>query len=143
MWVGWTGFVVLAVNPFGGLLFAIPYAKGVLHVSAYLAALAGWPLAYVQVVAVDGLWEFLSRRGWWQRLIERRRTPRLERLAASPTMFWTILLFGSFLGPWLVMAVMRWAKVPHRRIVVPLALNIGWNALAIALAATYAPRLLP
>jgi len=143
MRLAWVGFVALAVNPFGGLLFAIPYAQAVLGVSPWWAALIGWPLAYVQVLFVDVLWKWLSRIGWWKRLIERKRTPRLERMAASPYMFWTIVLFGTFLGPWLVMAVMRYANVPHKRVALPMALSIGWNALGIAIVSVYAPRLLP
>jgi len=143
MWAGYAGFVVLAVNPFGGLMIAIPYAKAVLHVSPWLAALVGWPLAYVQVLVVDLLWNTLCRIGWWQRLVERRRTPRLERMASSPAMFWMIVAFASFTGPWLVMAVMRYAKVPHRRIAVPMALSLGWNAAGIAFLTAYLPRLLP
>ena len=139
---GWLGFVMLAVNPFGGLLFAIPYAAAVLHVSPWLAALLGWPLAYVQVVFVDAMWSTLSRWPWWARLIERKRTPRLERMAASDNMFWLVLIFGTILGPWLVMAVMRYAKVSQRRIVVPMALSIAWNAAAIACASVYAPQLI-
>jgi len=142
MWVAYAGFVALAVNPFGGLLIAIPYAKAVLDVSPWCAALFGWPLAYVQVLFVDVLWKTLSRIGWWQRLIERRRTPRLERIASSRYMFWMLVLFAAFLGPWLVMAVMRYAKVPHRRIAVPIALSLGWNAMGIAFLSVYAPRLL-
>lgn len=143
MWAAYAGFVALAVNPFGGLLFAIPYAKLVLHVSPWLAALIGWPLAYVQVVLVDVLFATLSRVGWWQRLMERKRTPRLQRLTTSPYMFWLILLFGTFIGPWLVMAIMRYAGVPHRRIVLPMALSLGWNAAVIAAVSIYAPKLLP
>jgi hypothetical protein len=143
MWAAYAGFVVLAINPFGGLLFAIPYAKAVLHMSPWWAALIGWPLAYVQVLFVDILWVSLSRIGWWQRLIVRRRTPRLERMISSKYMFWLILFFAPFAGPWLVMAVMRYANVPHRRIALPMALSLGWNAMGIAFVAVYAPRLLP
>ncbi len=142
MWLAYAGFVALAVNPFGGLLIAIPYAKAVLSMSPWCAAALGWPLAYTQVLAVDVLWSSLARWGWWQRLIERRRTPRLERIVASRYMFWLLVLFAAFLGPWLVMAVMRYAKVPHRRIAVPIALSLGWNAVGIALLSVYAPRLL-
>ena len=140
MIAAYAGFVALAVNPFGGLLFAIPYATAVLHTSPFFAAAVGWPLAYVQVAVVDGLWETLNRMAWWRRLVERKRTPRLERMASSPSMFWLILLFGSFIGPWLVMAVMRYAKVPQRRVILPMALSLGWNAVGIALLAAYAPR---
>ncbi len=143
MWPAYAGFVALAINPFGGLLFAIPYAKVVLHMSPWLAALIGVPLAYVQVAFVDLLWTTLKRIGWWERLIERRRTPRLTRMASSPYMFWMILAFGCVLGPWLVMAVMRYAKIPHRRIAVPMALSITWNAVGIALLSIYVPHWLP
>jgi hypothetical protein len=114
-----------------------------MDLSPWLAALIGWPLAYTQVLVVDLFWDALNRIPWWQRLVERKRTPRLERIAASPNMFWLIAAFGSFLGPWLVMAVMRWARVPHRRIVVPMAISLGWNAAGIAFLTVYAPRLLP
>ncbi len=142
MWAAYAGFVALAVNPFGGLLLAIPYAKLVLHMSPWLAAVLGWPLAYVQVAAVDVLFHTLSRLGWWRRLVERKRTPRLQRMVASPRMFWMILLFAPFVGPWLVMAVMRYANVPHRRIALPMALSLGWNAAGLALLSIYAPKLL-
>jgi hypothetical protein len=91
---------------------------------------------------VDLLWLTLSHWPWWQRLIERRRTPRLERMAASPHAFWIILLFAPFAGPWLVMAVMRYAHVPHRRIALPMALSLGWNAMGIAFLSAYLPALL-
>ncbi len=143
MWIEYAAFVVLAINPFGGLLFAIPYAKTMLGMSPFLAALIGWPLAYVQVLFVDVLWKTLSRIGWWERFIHKRRTPRLQRMVSSPYMFWMILVFAPFFGPWLVMAVMRYANVPHRRIALPMALSLGWNAFAIALITLYAPRFLP
>ena len=142
MWAAWLGFVVLAVNPFGGLLIAIPYGQHVLHLSPWLAAAIGWPLAYVQVLFVDALWDTLCRWAWFERVVHRRSTPRLERMASSAYTFWMVLGLGSFFGPWLVMAIMRYAKVPQRRIALPMALNIAWNALAIAVVSLYAPRLL-
>lgn len=142
MSVAWLGFVVLALNPFGGLMVAIPYAQGVLHVSPWIAALVGVPLAYVQVLFVDVLWTTLCRWPRWEGFVKRRRTPRLERMASSTYMFWMVLAFGSVFGPWLVMAVMRYAKVPHQRIALPMALSIAWNAAAIAVVSLYAPRLL-
>jgi ABC-type molybdate transport system permease subunit len=76
------------------------------------------------------------------RVVTRRRTPRLERMASSTHMFWLVLAFGTVLGPWLVMAVMRYAKIPQRRIALPMALSIGWNAAAIACVVVYAPYLI-
>jgi hypothetical protein len=143
MWEAWTGFVVLAINPFGGLIFAIPYAKAVLDLSPWLAAVIGWPLAYAQVVVVDVFWVGLNECEWFHRLVERKRTPRLEHMASSKYLFWLIAAFGAVIGPWLVMAVMRWARVPHRRIAAPLSISLGWNAALIAFLTVYAPRLLP
>jgi hypothetical protein len=57
-------------------------------------------------------------------------------------MFWIIAAFGAFMGPWLVMAVMRYSKVPQRRIALPILISLSWNAAGIALASVYAPRLL-
>jgi len=143
MMIEYAAFVALAINPFGGLLFAIPYAKAMLGMSPFVAALIGVPLSYVQVLAVDWLWQWLSRIDWWRRFIERRRTPRLERMTSSPYMFWLVLVFAPFFGPWLVMAVMRYANVPHKRVALPMALGLAWNAMGIALVTLYAPRLLP
>ncbi len=123
-------------------MVAIPYATLVLHISPWLAAIVGWPLAYLQVLFVDFLWDTLCRIPWWERFVQKRRTPRLERMTSSTYMFWLVLAFGSFLGPWLVMAVMRYARVPQRRIAVPMALSIAWNAVGIALVSMYAPHLL-
>jgi len=143
MWEAWVGFVVLAINPFGGLIFAIPYANAVMDLSPWFAAVIGWPLAYTQVVVVDVFWVGLDRWEWFHGLVERKRTPRLERMASSRYMFWLIAAFGGIIGPWLVMAVMRWARVPHRRIAVPLSISLGWNAALIAFVTVCAPRLLP
>lgn len=136
-------FATLAVNPLGGLLVAIPF--GVLHLGypAWLAMLVGVPLAYVQVLAVDLGWSQLARLGAWHRFLERRRSPRVERLVAARGGFWLTLLFAPIVGPWLVMAFMRYAQVPHRRVALPIFLGLLWNAAAIALACVFLPRLFP
>ena len=143
MWAGYLGFALLSINPIGGLLASIPYATFVLHVPPFWAALIGLPLAYVQVVAVDVLWSSLQRIGAWQRLLERRRSPRLQQLATTNGGFWATVVFSPFLGPWLVMAAMRFAHVPHRRVALPLALGLAWNGMGIAFLCEFAPRLLP
>ncbi len=140
LWAARAGFVLLSLNPFGGMMVSIPYAQAVLGASPWSAAAFGCPLSYVQVMVVDLLWSTLWQVEWWRRLLERKRTPRLERLAASPYAFWTILVGGAFMGPWLVMAVMRYANVPQRRIALPMLLNLAWNAAGIALVCTYAPQ---
>jgi hypothetical protein len=54
-------FALLAANPFGGLLVAIPFAVLKLHYSGWLAIGIGAPLAYLQVAVVDAGWSLLVR----------------------------------------------------------------------------------
>ncbi len=134
-------FVGFAVSPLGGLLVAIPFATFELHYPPWLTLVAGVPLAYVQVIAVDALWLALSQLAWWTRILERRRSARVERLLAARGGFWITFLATPFLGPWLVMAFMRYAHVPHRRVGPPILLAlVGTSALLIALC-TFVPRL--
>jgi hypothetical protein len=135
-------FAVLAANPIGGLAIAIPYAVLTLHLPVWIAVAAGIPLAYVQVVVVDVLWNSLSRWPAWHRVIERRRhSPRVQRLIESRGGFWATMLLAPLVGPWLVMALMRYVRVPHRRVALPIALGLTWNAVAIALLSITVPRL--
>ena len=134
-------FVTLSINPFGGLLFAVPFAVFERGYPAWLAVLAGTPLAYVQVLAVDLAWAQLVRIGAWNRLLERLRSPRVERLMASRGNFWLTVLLTPMLGPWLLMAFMRYAHVTQRRVALPIVLGILWSASALALACVLAPRL--
>ena len=134
-------FVTLAINPVGGLLVAIPFAMFELRYPAWLAVLAGTPLAYVQVLAVDLGWSQLVRLGAWNRLLARMRSPRVERLTASRGNFWLTLLFTPMLGPWLVMAFMRYAQVPQRRVAIPMLLGILVASTGLALVCTFVPAL--
>ena len=139
MSAGAAAFVVLAVNPFGGLLLAIPFAVLTLGYTAALAVLAGIPLAYVQVLAVDLGWTLLARWPWWHRMLERRRSPRLERLIAARG-FWLTVLLAPLVGPWLVMAFMRYARVPQRQVAAPILLGLSWVAAAIGATCVLVPR---
>src|ERR1700691_4526013 len=107
-------FALLAANPFGGLLVAIPFAMLKLHYPAWVATAMGAPLAYLQVVVVDASWSWLARIPGWQRFLERRRSPRVARLVASRGAFWITFVVTPLLGPWLVMAFMRYAQVDQR-----------------------------
>ncbi len=138
---GDVAFAALAVNPIGGLLVAIPFAIFKLGYPAWVSVAAGVPLAYVQVLAIDGAWSVLVRIEAWHRFLERRRSPRVERLLASPGRFWATLVLSPLIGPWLVMAFMRYAKVPHRRVALPLFLGLACSAIVIAALCTFAPRL--
>ncbi len=136
-------FVTLAINPIGGLLVAIPFAVLKLGYPAWIAVVAGTPLAYVQVLVVDLGWTWLARIPGWHRFLERRRSPRVERLVAAQGGFWLTVLLAPLIGPWVVMAFMRYAHVPQRRVALPILLGISVGATAIGLACAFAPDLLP
>jgi len=132
-------FVTLAINPIGGLLLAIPFAILQLHYRPWLALAASVPLAYVQVIAVDLLWVALCRLPFWQRLLERRRSAQVERLLASKGGFWITFLGTPVLGPWLVMAFMRYANVPHRRVALPILLALTCTAIVLVGLCSWVP----
>lgn len=134
-------FAALALNPIGGLTAAIPFGVFKLHQPAWLLWMVGMPLAYVQVIAVDVFWSQLVRWPWWNGFLARRRSPRVERLVNSNGSFWLTALLSPFIGPWLVMAFMRYAQVPHRRVALPLFLGLAWNSGAVALGCVFLPRL--
>jgi hypothetical protein len=126
----WT-FVALAANPFGGLLVAIPFAVFTLRYPAWLIIIVGVPLAYLQVVVVDLAWASLARMAWWRRLIEARRGRLVERLVSSQG-FWISFVATPVLGPWFVMAVMRYTRVRQRRVALPILLSLAcFSALVI------------
>ena len=127
-------FALLAANPVGGLLVAVPYAMLRLHYPIWLTVVAGTPLAYLQVLAVDASWTLLARIPAWQRFLERRRSPRIERLVASGGGFWITFCATPFVGPWLVMSFMRWARVPQRRVALPILMALFATAVAVAVA---------
>jgi len=138
---GDVAFVLLAVNPLGGLLVAIPYGLFTLGYPVALVLALGVPLAYVQVAVVDGAWSALARWPRWERFIAARRSPRVERLAAGRGRFWGTMLVTPLVGPWLVMAIMRYAQVQQQRVAVPILLGLCWGASVITAACLLAPRL--
>ena len=139
MLVGALSFVALAINPIGGLLVAIPFAVFKLHHPSWLAWVAGVPFAYVQVIVVDLFWSQLSRLRWWKGFLDKRRSPRVERLVSSGGSFWMTALISPLVGPWLVMAFMRYAQIPHRRVALPLLLGLVWSSGLVALGCALFP----
>jgi hypothetical protein len=133
-------FALLAANPFGGLLVAIPFAILKLHYPTWLAVVVGTPLAYLQVPVVDAAWSFLARFPAWCRLLERRRSPQVTRLLESRGAFWVTFLATPVLGPWLVMAFMRYAQVGQRRVALPILAALACTAAALAWVCVLAPR---
>ena len=134
-------FALLAANPIGGLSVAIPFAIFKLHYSSWVVFAAGVPLAYTQVVAVDLGFDALSRMSWWRRLVERSRNRTVERLVASRGSFLATAVFSPFIGPWIVMALMRYAQIPHRKVALPLLVGISWTCAATLAACVFLPRL--
>jgi hypothetical protein len=133
-------FALLAANPFGGLLVAIPFAVLKLHYPAWVAATMGAPLAYLQVIVVDTSWSLLARIPAWQRLLERKRSPRVARLVASRGAFWITFIATPLLGPWLVMAFMRYAQVEQRRVALPIFASLACTAATLACACAIVPH---
>jgi hypothetical protein len=134
-------FALLATNPIGGLLVAIPFAIFQLHYPLWIAALAGVPFAYVQVLVIDLGWDALVRFSWWSRLVERRRSRWVERLVASRGGFWITFFATPFIGPWLVMALMRYARVSQRTVALPIMLSLACTGGILATACALVPRL--
>jgi hypothetical protein len=135
-------FVALSVNPVGGLAVSIPFGVLRMHYPGWLVVVLGVPLAYVQVLVVDFGWSTLGRMAWWRRLLERRRSARLERwLVTSRYTFFTTMLLAPLIGPWLVMAVMRYAQVPQRRVALPILLGITVMATLWVVGCTTLPAL--
>ena len=137
---GDVAFIALAMSPIGGLVLAIPYAAFELGYPMGVTLALGIPLAYLQVFAVDLLWSALCRWPRWQRLMARLRSARIERVLAARGGFW--ITFGStpLVGPWVVMAFMRYAQVPHRRVALPIFLGICLAASVIATLCLAAPE---
>jgi hypothetical protein len=134
----WT-YVAIAIEPFGGILVAIPLAVFALAYPLWLIVVTAPLLAYVQVLVVDLAWSGLLRWGWFGRLLERKRSPRVERLLASRGGFWLTFGLTPLVGPWVVMAFMRYAHVPQRRVAAPILLSL----LAVTLATTAICLLVP
>jgi hypothetical protein len=118
-------YVALAINPFGGILIAIPLALLQFDLPLVPVVLSAPLLAYVQVPVVDLAWTLLERIPAWNRLLERRRSPRVERLLAGGGAFWTTFFSAPLIGPWAVMAFMRYARVRQRRVALPILLSMA------------------
>jgi hypothetical protein len=138
-------FYSMAASPVGGLLVAIPFAILKLHYSVWRAVALGVPMAYLQVLVIDAAWSLISRWGAFERFLSRQRSPRVERLLAARGGFWVTFLATPFVGPWLVMALMRYAQVRQRRVILPIGLALavvatGIGVLCVTVPAWFAER---
>ncbi len=120
----WT-YVAFAINPVGGLLVAVPWGVFERQYAWPVLLLSGPPLGYVQVLVVDLLGGRLERLELWRRLFLRRRSPKVDRLLRSGGAFWPVFLLTPLVGPWLVMAAMRYAGVPQRQIALPVLSSLA------------------
>lgn len=118
------GVFLLAAEPFGGILVAIPLGVLVLGQPWWWWLFLGPLLAYVQVPVIDLLMDLLMRWPWWRRFLERHRSERIERLMESGGGFWSIFLAAPLVGPWVVMAFLRLVHVPQRRAALPILLSM-------------------
>lgn len=136
-------FAALATSPFGGLVVAIPFAIFAQHYPPWLAMVAGVPFAYVQVLVVDAAWTLLTRLSWWRDFLERKRNRTVERVLASRGGFWATFVACPIVGPWVVMAFLRYARVPQRRVALPIVLSLACVSATVTLLCVFAPHLLP
>lgn len=135
-------FVLAALNPFGGLFIAVPVAIFKLGWPPWLAVALSVPLAFVQVLAVDLLWERLSRWPWWVRTVEKKRSKKLtDLLARNDAKLW-LSLFGVWIGPTVVTAVARYAGHSVHRVALPLLFGLFYVAVGTAVVCRLAPQLL-
>ena len=132
-------FALLAANPIGGLLVAIPFAMLKLDYSPWFTVATGVPLAYVQVFVIDLSWSRLERLGWWKRLMQKSRGKWADRLVQSRGAFWITFVATPIIGPWLVMALMRFIGVPQRRIALALVSSMVTLASVIAALCVFVP----
>ena len=132
-------YAFLAFQPFGGLLVAIPLGVLKLGYPWWITVLTGPPLAYLQVVVVDGLWSLLERWPWFLRTLERRRSPRIERLLAGGAGFWATFVAAPLVGPWAVMAFLRYGRIPQRRAALPILLAMLVVSVGITAVCVWAP----
>ena len=136
---GFLAFALLAANPIGGLLVAIPFAMLSLDFSPWLTVGTGVPLAYIQVVVIDLSWTRLERLGWWRRILQKSRGKWADRLVQSRGAFWITFIATPIIGPWLVMALMRWIGVPQRQIALALVSSMVTLASVIAGLCAFVP----
>ncbi|MDB4976919.1 MAG: hypothetical protein JWN48_5260 [Myxococcaceae bacterium] len=142
MWTYIAIFVVACINPFGGMFVALPIAIFKLAWPPWFAVALSVPLAYVQVVVVDVLWERLAAWPWFRGVIEKRRSERLTNLLARDDAKLWLSIFGVWFGPWLVTAFARFSGHTVGRVALPLLFGLTYVAIGTAAVCKLAPELL-
>ena len=134
-------YVGQSINPIAGLLVSIPWAILKLDYPLWLIILTGPLLAYVQVIAADVLWNQLKRLDYVQKLLEKKRSPRVEKLLQSKDAFLPVMLATPLVGGWVVMLVMRYAKVPQWRVATPILLALLILSIVLGVLCKTVPHL--
>ena len=140
--VGDVGYILLAVNPIGGIIAAIPFAILTLHYAAWLTFITAVPCSYVQVLVVDFGWTLLNKWPWFHKMLSRPRAPWITKLLASGGGFWQTVVLSPFVGPWLVMALMRFAGIPQSKVALPILIGMSTMAAVLIGVCVYAPHLI-
>ena len=124
----------------GGILLAVPLALLHLDYPVWLVLLTAPALAYIQVLVVDLGWSALERWSWWRDMLERRRSRRVERLVESKGAFWATFVAAGLVSPWVVMAFMRYARLPQRRVALPIYLAMLTYTIVAAAICVFVPE---
>ncbi|MCP3057598.1 hypothetical protein LXT21_02275 [Myxococcus sp. K38C18041901] len=133
-------FALVAASPVGGVLAAIPLGILGLGYPPWAVVVACVPLGYLQVLVVDLGWDGLERLEGWRRLRSRPRGRWVEKLLSHCGGFWSTAALVPLVGPWAVMALMRAAGVPQRRVAAPILLALTVLSSVLALVCAWAPE---
>jgi hypothetical protein len=133
-------YIGQSINPIAGLLVSVPWAILKMHYPLWIVLLSAPPLAYVQVVVADLLGSQLQRLRYVQKLLE-KRSPRVDKLLKSGGAFLPVMLATPFVGGWVVMLVMRYAKVPQKRVVAPILLSLVLLTVVLSVLCIAVPNL--
>jgi len=133
--------LLTALSPVGGMVAALPLGILGFGFPWWGVALVGIAAGWAQALVVDLCWELLERWPWWRRMMARRRTGWIARGLSRPGTFWPIVVATPLVGPWVVMALMRFAGVPRSRVTPPLLLGLVFLAAVLVLTCHHAPRL--
>ena len=138
-WGGVASFVFFSVWPVPGIVASIPLAILKLDYPPLIVPLVATPLAFIQVLLVDVAWTQLQRLKPVRNVLEKKRSPRLDRILQSGGSFWPVFLGTPFLGPGLVMIFMRYANISLKKVGVPIFLSIFAVALVLTALCVFIP----